>query len=121
MKRNYFSQEGVIAIILVGLLILCYQQIQMPQTLSMILHGIMVLVFGVFVVFIWKENTVDEREKEHQMFAGRIAFLAGSTTLFMGVVWQGIVLHEVDPWLLGALIVMVVAKISAQSWASHHS
>lgn len=55
------------------------------------------------------------------MFAGRIAFLAGSTTLFVGVVWQGVVTHEVDLWLLGALIAMVVAKIGAQSWAEHNS
>lgn len=121
MKKSYFSQEGIIAVILVGLLILCYQQIQMPETLSMVLHGALVLVFGVFVVFIWKERASDEREKEHQMFAGRIAFLAGSMTLFAGVVWQGLIMHDVDPWLLGSLIVMVVAKIGAQSWASHHS
>jgi len=121
MKNSHFFQESVVAIMLVLLLVLCYQQIQMPETLSMILHGILVLVFAIFVVFIWREHTSDEREKEHQMFAGRIAFLAGSTTLFAGVVWQGITAHEVDPWLLGALIVMVVAKIGAQSWASHNS
>lgn len=121
MKNNHFFQESIVAIMLVCLLVLCYQQIQMPQTLSMILHGILVLIFALFVVFIWRERTSDEREKEHQMFAGRIAFLAGSTTLFVGVVWQGVVTHEVDLWLLGALIAMVVAKIGAQSWAEHNS
>lgn len=117
MKKSYYFNESIIALILVVLLVLCYQQIQMPQTLSMIAHGLLVLIFCIFIVFIWRERGADEREKEHQMLAGRIAFLMGSTTLFVGVIWQGVSVHAVDPWLLSALIVMVGGKIGTQLWA----
>ena len=46
----------------------------------------------------------------------RNAFLAGAAVLTLGIVIQGYT-HAVDPWLVIALIVMIVVKIGTRIWS----
>ena len=69
-----------------------------------------VVLYLAFAVFLWKENSGDERERFHRLFADRIAYLAGSALLLIGIV-VGELRHALDPWLIYALAVMVIAKV----------
>jgi len=85
----------------------------------MMVVGMLVLalvLFGIFASFILREKTVDERDAVHETLAGRNAFLAGSTILILGIVVEGYT-HTVDPWLVIALIVMIVVKIGTRFWS----
>jgi len=73
-------------------------------------------LFGLFASFILRETMIDEREGQHRTLAGRNAFLAGSGVLTLGIVIQGYT-HTVDPWLVVALIVMIVVKIGTRIWS----
>jgi len=73
-------------------------------------------LFGLFASFILREKVVDERDGFHRTLAGRNAFLAGAGVLTLGIVIQGYS-HAVDPWLVVALVGMIVVKIGTRAWS----
>lgn len=83
----------------------------MPTEMHMIMLAAMVVVFIVFATFIWKEKSADEREQVHKAVAGRWAYLIGSVILVIGIITQTLA-HALDPWLVIALVSMVVAKLA---------
>jgi hypothetical protein len=83
----------------------------MPGYLVMGILTAAVVLYVAFVTFLWRENKGDEREVFHRLFADRIAYLAGSGLLLVGIV-AGELQHALDPWLIYALSIMVIAKIA---------
>lgn len=69
-----------------------------------------VVLYIIFAIFLWRENKGDEREAFHRLFADRIAYLAGSALLLIGII-AGELEHALDPWLVYGLAIMVIAKI----------
>lgn len=116
MKNNSLVGESIISILLVGLLLLCWnpgKSIWMPSMgMSMVLL-ILVIVFMVFAAFVWKERARDEREEQHRLVSGRVSFLCGALMLLIGIVAESY-RGTPDPWLLAALGSMVIAKLSTR-------
>jgi hypothetical protein len=82
----------------------------MPGYLVMgILIGAIILYIA-FATFLFGETHGDEREQFHRLFADRIAYLVGSAFLLIGIV-AGELQHALDPWLILALALMVIAKL----------
>ncbi len=112
MKNNFFLNESLLAIVLLILLVLFlnpFDFLMPPPFLSMLVI-ILIAIFGIFIAVVWKEQVKDEREAMHRMLAGRLAFLFGSTILVIGIIVQE--LHHInDPWLIYALVGMLLAKI----------
>jgi hypothetical protein len=112
MKNDSTMKEPIIAIILIILLVLFlnpFHLLMPPPFLSMLII-FLIVVFGIFIAIIWKENARDERERLHRMLAGRYAFLAGSTILVIGIILQSLQ-HHIDHWLIFALVVMILVKL----------
>lgn len=82
----------------------------MPSELVMMLSFILVTLFIVFAAFVFKEKAADEREVLHRYIANRYAYLLGSGTLVLAIVVQEMQ-HDLDPWIVIALAVMIFAKI----------
>lgn len=123
MKNN---TKGIISEIIVtlGLIVIAVLLLNpfnfwMPDMMVMSMLAIVLVLFGVFASFILREKSIDERDDQHRTLAGRNAFLAGSATLILGIIMQGY-LHTVDPWLVVALIVMVVTKIGTRMWSDRN-
>jgi len=76
----------------------------------------LLVLFSVFATFILKEKAYDEREEKNRSLAGRNAFLFGAGILLLGIVIEGY-MHSVDPWLVVALTVMILAKIATRIWS----
>lgn len=116
MKNNI--KETIITISLIALAILLLNPFHffMPSMMVMSMLAVTLVVFGVFASFILREQTVDERDDAHKALAGRNAFLAGSSVLMLGIVIQGYT-HSVDPWLVIALIIMILIKITTRMWS----
>ena len=91
----------------------------MPSVAHMLMLGLTVVVFGVFSIFVFSENGGDEREETHKMFTGRAAFLAGGAVLLCGIVVQSFA-DTLDPWLVGALVVMVMAKVCVRYYYARY-
>ena len=118
--KNNFILEVVVAAALLALatLVLNPSHMWMPDAVLMgALLGILVL-FCLFAVFILRERAADEREASHRMLAGRAAFLSGSLVLVVGIIMEGRT-HHVDPWLVLALVCMVVAKLGTSIYSDY--
>jgi len=112
MQNKIFLSELIVSVILIILLLLLLNPFGfwMPNTLLMMMTAGLVVVFAIYVNFFWKENARDEREGFHKMIAGRIAFLAGTGTLVVGIIIQSFQ-HNLDFWLVATLSIMIIAKI----------
>ena len=102
----------IVSAVLIVLLILFLNPfgLWMPPVLLMMMVLGLVVVFSTFASFIWRENARDERESLHKMMAGRIAFLAGTASLVIGIIVQSF-RHELDFWVVLTLGIMILAKI----------
>jgi len=107
MPRQEFSIIAIL-LILLGLLLNPFH-FWMPGMAEMALVACFVVVFGLFVVLVWRERPHDEREGMHQLRAGRLGFIAGAAILMIGIVVQSFT-YMLDPWLPLSLGVMVIAK-----------
>ncbi len=118
--KNRTLSEVLIPLLLIALLALFLNPFSwyMPSMLVMSALCLLVLLFFIFGVFIWKEKAVDEREQIHKMLAGRIAFLVGSAVLIIGICVQEYQ-KNLDPWLVYTLAAMVLAKLITFLYGRH--
>lgn len=117
MKDNYMS-EFVIAVILMIFLVLVVNPFQfwIPDTLHMMLIIGFAIMSFVFAGIIFKEKSKDERELVHRNTAGRLGYLVGVVTLVFSIIVQSLK-HSLDPWLVFALSMMILAKIISRIYS----
>ena len=114
MKLEFISAAIVIAL---GILILNPMHFWMPTMMHMAVLAAAVIAFGAFSVFVLRERGGDEREEMHRMFSGRTGFLVGGGVLLAGIVAESMS-ETLDPWLVGALLAMILAKLGAHIYSS---
>ena len=118
MKSNSFGKEIITSLILLCLLCLFVEPFgYMPPMVVMPLALIIIIVFVILGSFIWYEQAADEREALHSFVAGRIAFLAGTTVLLVGIIKQTLEHQPIDIWVLVTLCVMVIAKLGGHVYS----
>ncbi|HEX7724541.1 MAG TPA: hypothetical protein VF438_02275 [Candidatus Paceibacterota bacterium] len=107
--KQYASEIGL-AVIVIVIAALFWNPYWMPMGavyVALICFG---LVLGSYVVFIWRERGGDEREVLIRQVAGRIAYISAFSILALGIIWQALMNTTVDPWLVAAFILSVMAK-----------
>jgi len=114
--------ETSIALLLLALAILLLNPFGffMPSAVLMTLIGLLVAAAALFAGVVWREYSGDEREVFHRMFAGRSAFIVGTSVLVVGIAIQSLS-HSVDSWLVAALVSMVLVKIIGRVYADKTS
>ncbi len=90
-----------------GFLIQNQESMSMNQVLSL---AILLVLYVVAMSFVGEGKTTDEREVSHRYIANRMALIAGTVVLSLGVLYQ-LFTHEIDYWLLAGLIAINVVKI----------
>lgn len=116
MKNNPLHEIGIPAVLIIlAVLLVNPFHFWMPDMMVMAMLATLLVLFGIFASFILKEKVFDERDAVNRSLAGRNAFIAGSGILMLGIVVEGYT-HSVDPWLVVALIVMIVIKIGTRFW-----
>jgi hypothetical protein len=121
MKNNYLK-EVIVSLILIAFAILLVNPFMfwMPTAFAMATLAVFAVIFFAFASLIFKESSGDEREDLHKLMAGRIAYLVGSGVLVLGIIVQSFA-HRIDPWLVVALTVMVLAKVIAVAYRNKTS
>ncbi len=119
MNNNIIETIVTVSLIAIAVLLLNPFHFWMPDMMVMGMLAFALALFGLFASFILRERAVDEREEQHKSLAGRNAFLVGSGIIMLGIVIQGYT-HTVDPWLVVALIAMVIAKIVTRHWSDRN-
>jgi protein-S-isoprenylcysteine O-methyltransferase Ste14 len=82
----------------------------MGEMVALLIVVVLLLIWGGYVM---QEDARDEREVELKMRSGRVAYLGGLSFLMLALIVQGLN-HAIDPWIAGALAVMVGAKLLAR-------
>jgi hypothetical protein len=85
----------------------------MPNMNEMVVLLVVTASMLVWAGFILYEKATDEREVVLRMQGGRIAYLSGIVVLTSALVIQGLQ-HNIDPWILLTLGVMVVVKLGVR-------
>lgn len=114
-------KEFLAALVLVALLVLILNPFEfwMPMPVHLMILCAALAAFGAFCVFVLREKAADEREAAHRSFAGRVAFLVGAGVAVLGIALQSLN-HAVDPWLVGVLVLMIVAKMAARVYGDRY-
>ena len=116
MKNNIKEIIVTLCLVAIAVLLLNPMNFWMPDMMVMGMLALGLVIFGIFASFILREKTFDERDSLHRTLAGRNAFLSGSAVLMLGIIVEGYT-HSVDPWLVIALIVIVIAKLATRIWS----
>lgn len=107
---KHYLPESIVAVLLIALSVLLYNPYWMPMGAVYATIICFVLVLGGFATFIWRERGGDEREALIRHVASRVAYLSGAIVLAVGIIVETLTAHAVDHWLIGAFIVIVLAK-----------
>lgn len=67
--------------------------------------------YTVAMSLIGEGKTEDEREQHHRFVANRWALIAGTATLSIGIIYQLMIDHSLNYWLLIGLIAINITKI----------
>ncbi len=120
MKNNLLN-ESIVSLVLIMLAIFLLNPLNlwMPGMTVMAIMGGVLVVFAVFASFVLREDVRDEREGVHRMYAGRTAFLSGALVIMLGLSVQSYK-DSIDPWLVVALVAMVLTKIGARIYGDRH-
>lgn len=110
--KNKFIGEISISLALIGLLVFFINPLGlfMPNSLHPFMVPFLIVLFIIFAGFIWKETPGDEREQMHKFIASRFAYFAIVATLITGVILQSFN-GGIDPWIVVAICVGLLAKI----------
>ncbi len=114
MKIGIEVAIGIVLLVILGIF-LNPTHLLMPDSINMMLILGLIIGFLGFIGLVWRERPNDEREVAHIGKAGRLSFFSGAAILVIGIVVQA-VHHEIDPWLLYALSVMVLAKLISRTF-----
>ncbi len=82
----------------------------MGEMVALLIVVVLLLIWGGYVM---QEDACDEREVELKMRSRRVAYLGALSFLMLALIVQGLN-HAIDPWIAGALAVMVGAKLLAR-------
>ena len=115
-NNNWFELFLSAGLVVLGVLLLNPFEIWMPDLAMFCMTAVGLAAFGFLGTFVLRESAHDERERHERSLAGRVAFLAGSGTLLIAVLIEGYN-HEVDPWLVVALSIMLLSKIGTRLYS----
>jgi len=88
----------------------------MPTEAQMLLLCVFAAAFALYAGVVFREQARDEREHQHLYLASRWAYLVGVVAVSVIIVVQDI-LHQLDPWMLAVLGIMVITKLVVLRWA----
>ena len=107
---------ATVAIVIFAFLTLNPLGILMSSLFQMTAYGLLLVAVAVFAGLVIKEKTLDEREEKNRAVAGRAGYLMGLIILIVGVSVQTLSHTPLDPWIIGALVVMVLGKVFTRAY-----
>ena len=107
---------ATVAIVIFAFLTLNPLGILMSSLFQMTAYGLLLVAVVVFAGLVIKEKTLDEREEKNRAIAGRAGYLMGLIILIIGVSVQTLSHTPLDPWIIGALVVMVLGKVFTRAY-----
>lgn len=107
----YYLSLLVFLAIIIGFLI---SQNRNFDTMGLpVMFGIVavLVVYTLAMSLVGEGSSEDERELYHRRLANRIGLIVGTSVLSIGIIFQFLISHYLDYWLLGALMTINLSKI----------
>ena len=118
MKNNFILEAvAVIGVMLSLLFLLNPFHWLMSDMVAMTVLCVAALLFLWFVSFVFAERALDEREALHRSIAAQLGYYGGVSVLMLIILVQKLYLHMLDPWMVGALGVMLIMKVIGRVYA----
>lgn len=108
-----FLIETLLVLVLIALSFGIFNPYWMPMGMQLLLLVALVVLFGFFAVFLWREQGGDERERLLRHMSDRTGFLAGGSVLLIALVVDTYMNHYFNPWILGALAALIIGKVAS--------
>jgi len=102
--------EVLLVAAVAGLAFMTLNPYEMPMGTFFTILIALIVLFGIFATFVWREKGKDEREEMLIHRSDRVAFLAGASVLLVAIVVEAVTMHMTNHWVLGAFTTMVIAK-----------
>ena len=113
------TKEIAVGVLLLLILSICYVGF-LPQSMKMMTHTALVIVFAIVASLIWHEKPADEREQSHKLVSAQAAFTAGGLVLVGSIVYGGLTTTQVHPSIYLSFGAMILGKILGRLWASRY-
>jgi len=117
MSKHLFL---TIAVSVLALLFLDPFMVLMPESVTWLVLGGLMLSTIVYGLLIFTEKAQDEREVSIRGFADRVSYLVGMILLVAVIAMDLFTLGKVYPEIVIILVVMVVSKSIAHWYACNH-
>lgn len=112
MKLILYYLSLLVFIAIVAGFVLSQNTSTAPMTMGPMLGiSAALVIYTVAMALVGEGPQDDERETLHRRMANRFALIAGTAILSLGVLYQLFVTHNIDYWLLVALIAVNLTKI----------
>ena len=107
------TQHIIASLALVVALLLLWNPLDfwMPTEFQIVVAGAVVVLVAVFVGLVSTDVGRDEREVMLRGGSARVGYIAGVVVLSLCVVLGLIAGEHTDPWVLGALAAMILARV----------
>ncbi|MCB9810754.1 MAG: hypothetical protein H6779_02905 [Candidatus Nomurabacteria bacterium] len=106
-----------ILVSVLALLFLDPFHILMPDGMEMVLLGVLMLSTISYGLFIYNERPQDEREVSIRAFVDHTTYLVGMVLLVVAIAYRLIVDGHVYPEIILILVIMIISKTIAHSYA----
>jgi cobalamin synthase len=116
MNKELLIPVGIIAL---SIAFLDPFMVLMPISIIYFLIALLLIAAFAYSLLIWQENPIDEREYMLRAYAGRMSFISGVGILVLGIVYQVLIVHEVDVFLIAALVGMTIVKYVSHKHAQN--
>ncbi|HEY4502577.1 MAG TPA: hypothetical protein VJH21_01970 [Candidatus Paceibacterota bacterium] len=118
---KHILNEVTLSILLIVLVLFFLDpfMLLMPDSLVYTLISFIFIVFMSFISLVWREDVYDERDSLHRMIAGRLGYLIGASVLIFAIIFQALFSHP-SPWLIGALLGMIMGKLAGLYYSRMH-
>lgn len=114
--ENNSKKEIALSALLVFLIVALLNPFHlfMSGMVHMLVLGLLIVIIGLFVGIIFHEKALDEREQMHRAQSARIGYSIGLLVVTAGVLLQTLKGMN-DPWLLLALLGLVLGKVVSRA------
>ncbi len=114
MNKNIYKEIVVVGLLLVlGFVCNSYS---MEIAMYNSLHVILVALFALLSIIIWRAKSQDERDRHQRAMSSDIGFTGAGIILSIGIVAQIYTQGSIDIWLLLTLVGMSFIRVVARIW-----
>ena len=113
MKTSFFAEVILLSLLSVlSIFLLNPFNIIMKLMIASGVVTLLVILYVIKFVIIWKEKSQDERDIQHRFYSSWISYVVTSVLLFSGIVIESLQ-GSIDTWLIISITGLFITKLTS--------